>query len=204
MNIDFHLDHSELSLFFRDLAANQLPFAAARALTWTGQDAQKEVKRQLPQRFELRNNWTEKGIRIKPAKKNLMEASVFTKDDWMFLQEEGGIKVPSGKRLAIPSDEWRREGGQRGVIKGKNRPKALINAMKKSNSGTRAFIATMPDGTEGIFKRRSGQRLPLDMLYVLIPDAHVGERFAFEETVVTTARERLSRNFSISLADALK
>ncbi|MBF0171465.1 MAG: hypothetical protein HQK87_10345, partial [Nitrospinae bacterium] len=68
----------------------QLRFAAAQALTRTAQDAQEEVKRQLPERFTIRTGWLARGIRIRPASRNNLKASVLVKDAFMALQETGG------------------------------------------------------------------------------------------------------------------
>jgi hypothetical protein len=75
-----------------DAAQKQVPFALARALTWTAKDAQSDVRGELPRRFTLRNNWVSSGIRITPAKKGAPEALVGSLEPFMARQETGGVK----------------------------------------------------------------------------------------------------------------
>ena len=95
--------------------ARNIPFAVAKALTRTAQDGQIEVKRELGQKFKLRNAWTQQGIRITPAQKLSwpIQAEVYTDTsnartgapDYLVAQDEGGEKVPfgGGHHLAIPT-----------------------------------------------------------------------------------------------------
>lgn len=106
-----------------DLEQKQLPFATARALTWLAMDVQKEERRELPRRFTIRNTWVAKGIRIKPAKKTRLVAEVYSRDDFMERQEEGGTKRPKqGQHLAVPVDARR---NKRGIITKANRPTSI-------------------------------------------------------------------------------
>src|SRR5260370_40269244 len=69
----------DVKRFTRDMdeAANrQIPFALARALTRTAQDAQSDVRSDLPRRFTIRNTWVSRSIRITPATKAKPEAIV--------------------------------------------------------------------------------------------------------------------------------
>ncbi|MBF0371620.1 MAG: hypothetical protein HQL52_19460, partial [Magnetococcales bacterium] len=81
----------------------QARFATAVALTCTAKDAQEEVRRQLPERFTIRTGWLAKGVRVRSARKNNLEAAVTVLDDFMALQETGGMrKSHSGEALAVP------------------------------------------------------------------------------------------------------
>lgn len=188
---------------FDELRFQQVPFAAALALTWTASDAQKAVRGDLPQRFTIRNRWVEMGIRIEKATKAQWprpSAEIYSRDDFMVRQELGGTKVPKGNSLAIPTkDMLRRKGGKRGIIRAKNRPRALLSAKGKR----RAFIAKASDGTRGIFIRRGKKRLPVDMLYQLVPRAQVKPRFDFEPTVREQVQLRFEGHFGRALARAI-
>lgn len=202
--VDISVNTDDVSKWLLFLGRDQIPFAAARALTWTAQDAQKQVQRELPQRFTIRNTFVKRGIRVKPAKKTKLQSSVFTRSDgkfsidFMFQQETGGTKRGRSGDIAVPTDIARRKSGKRGIITKRMRQKAL------NRNSNEFFKATMPDGTKGIFKRRSGKRLPLDMYFVLIPSAPVDARFEFESTVKHIGSTRMERNFALSLTDALQ
>lgn len=183
----------------------QVPFATALALTWTAADAQEAVRDDLPEHFTIRNTWVSKGIRIEPARKAdwpNMSARIYSRDDFMARQEFGGLKVPRGHSLAIPTKEMlARAGGKRGIIRKKSRPKALLR--DRAGAHRRTFIATMGDGTRGIVRRRSKKRLPIDLLYTLVPSARVKPRWDFEPTVREQVQRHFERHFGRALARAI-
>lgn len=105
----------------------QLPFATARALTWTAKESQKEIAAAMPRTFNVTKKWwTQKqptGIKVKSAKKADLEAIVYTTAYFMKLQEEGGIKFPfRGRGILVPTaltpKYGRRSGGSKKLIAG--------------------------------------------------------------------------------------
>ena len=122
---------SNIKQFTRDLSRiekKQVPFATARALTWTAQDVQKWLIKKIPSIFNVTKKWWLKqqptGIKIKPAKKNHLVSSIYTKAYFANLQEEGGTKIPiKSKKLLIPSKKVpksrRKAGGAALMLKGK-------------------------------------------------------------------------------------
>lgn len=219
---------SNIDRLIRDLTdaeRKQLPFAIARSLTWTAQEIQTEVRRELPRRFIIRNTWVSKGIRITPADKRNMTAEVGSLEDFMERQEEGGTKYPTvGKHLAIPIKV---KGTKRGIIRDKDRPKALLEAgvyrstRKRSNRVFKIDETTDPLIRHGLpmgiyashpdRNRKGKNRLPhrqgnkgLTLLYALEPKGDVKERWEFEKTALRTVERRFDRIFKLSLDDALK
>jgi hypothetical protein len=79
-----------------------LPYATAVALTRTAKRAQTKIRRNLPRRFIIRKKWVGKGVQIKPATKKRHVAVIFSRDEFMVRQEEGGIKRPKGRHIAVP------------------------------------------------------------------------------------------------------
>lgn len=178
----------------------QLPFATALALTRTVQDAQAEVRRELPSRFTLRNDWVAKGIRIERATKQTLEASIFSVDDFMILQEKGGTKTPQGRSLAVPLDA---RTNKRGIITAANRPTAL-----RSKPGV--FRATIR-GLDGLWqrvklskKRRTLGERTLKLLYVFKPSVPIKARFGFLDTVRKIVTQRFPRQFELALKQAIR
>ncbi|MCP4369240.1 MAG: hypothetical protein GY797_14160, partial [Deltaproteobacteria bacterium] len=97
-------------------------------MTWTAQDVQKWLIKKIPSIFIVTKKWWLKqqptGIKIKPAKKNDLVSSIYTKAHFAPLQEEGGTKRPArSKNLVIPTKKVpksrRKSGGAAVMLKGK-------------------------------------------------------------------------------------
>jgi|GEM_PF-1217324 len=212
--ITIKVDSSQVVDSLTYVAKEQLPFAGARALTWTAQDAQDAVRRELDKDFMLRNNFVKQGIRIEPASKENLRARIYTRSDgkfsidFMVRQEEGGEKTPThGQNLAIPASSkgttYVRQGeNSRGVIRRDMKPRALLDNKQEYFKGT-------VHGVYGIWKR-TGQkdskgwpRPHVNLMYVLKHEATVKPRFNFMPTVQQTVQERFERNFELSFKDAV-
>lgn len=189
LRLEVKVDFSKLVTGFK-----QVPFATALALTRTAQDAQFEVRRQLPSRFIIRNSWISQGIRITPATKSTLESAVYSKDDFMVRQETGGTKTPiSGSSIAVPEAV---RTNKRGIVTAANRPRALLNK-------PRTFIATI-GGVRGIWQRTTKKRKPLRLLFALVPSVRVSARFGFEKTVRAIVESRFARQFQLAFLQALR
>ncbi len=193
LSIDVRLPevHDRLNKLGRD----QIPFATALALTWTANDARDDVRRGLPDRFEIRSNWLERGIQTKPASKRNLQATVLSRDEFMVRQEYGGTKSPRKKFTALPRQI-------------RSNPKQLITRAKRPGrilKKANVFIADLPGRTDiaGIFQKigRKGMRR---LLYVLDPrPMDVKPRFGFSKTVDGTVAKRFGKNFGKALARAI-
>lgn len=176
-----------------DFGARQVPFATAVALTSSAQDAALEVKRELPQRFVIRNDWVARGVRITPARKEALFSEVYSRDDFMARQEDGGIKRPSGRHIAIPAGVKR---NKRDIVAKANRPKQLLD--KK-----RVFKIDLGDGRQAIVARSTKKRYPIKVLYLLDDKVNVPARFGFARTVTVTASSRFERHFELAIRQGL-
>ncbi len=174
----------------------QISYAAALALTRTAQDAQEEVRRQLPERFTVRTGWVAKGVRIKPARKNNLEAAVTVLDDFMALQETGGIKRShSGEALAVPV-------GARPSPRSVTRPSRFPGALLKK---PRHFIAPFHDDpqTHAVWRRGGRKGRKVKLMYVFADQVRLEPRFDFMETVKGVVEARFGDNFDDALREAL-
>ena len=127
----------------------------------------REVRAAMPQRFVLRSNWIVQGIRVDKATKQKLEASVYSRDKFMGLQEYGGPKHPHGNNLAVPTSLVRRSPKDR--IRRSETPKALGDRVEVVQVGGRKFLA--------LKKRRKGAgKNMLRLMYLLIPRAQLQER----------------------------
>ncbi|RZL38733.1 MAG: hypothetical protein EOP35_05180 [Rubrivivax sp.] len=86
------------------MSAEQVPFASALALTWTGQDVKKEIDGLLPQVFDNPTAYTQAGFRLYPAtKRNLRALVTFREDARHFLnaQVTGGQRTMKALERAL-------------------------------------------------------------------------------------------------------
>ena len=139
MELRVKLDAAALLEGLDDLQKKQIPYALAKTLTDCVKDGQSAVQESLGSKFELRNNFTRQGIRIKPADKrgDRIEADVHTDTanrssgapDYLGQQEVGGEKVPHGghQYIAVPTVYLRILAP--GVIPAELRPKNLLRAV---------------------------------------------------------------------------
>lgn len=122
-----------------------IPYATALTLTRVAQDGQIEMRRQVAQKFKLRNAWTQQGIKITPAEKVSwpITAEVYTDTanatsgapDYLVKQEDGGEKVPFGGRqhIAIPTKYLRKYAPS--IIPDPMRPRNLLPPDAKLGAG---------------------------------------------------------------------
>jgi len=218
------VDASKYIAGVRNLETKQLPFILAKTLTDTVKDGQAEVQRNVRAAFKLRNTWTERGIRIKPADKKgnngQIEADVHTDTanratgapDYLGRQEEGGEKVPYGGRqfIAVPTKYLRQMAP--GAIPAELRPKNLLGATggqfiyrgrkgqqvtgrQKRVRGFEFFLQKLKHGEMAILGRYFTDRDAYPF-YLLIPHARV-KRSGLEmvRTVERVANDRFGRHW---------
>lgn len=168
----------------------QTRFAAALALTRTAQDAKAEIVAELPRRFTIRTGWLAKGIRIRPATKANLVATVLSLDHFMALQETGGAKTPrQGGRLGVPI-------GARPTPSAVTRPGIFPGALMRRG---RSYV--IDEGERVLMFRRAGhgRRSRSELMYVLRPSVAVEPRFGFRDTVTRVALDR----FAVRLGETI-
>lgn len=182
-------------------AADQIPFAVAKALTLTAKDAQKGGKRRFGQAFNLkRKGLPNYAVRIKPAKKRdfpRARAEVGIRDDptleFLKFHEFGGFKRPKRgqRRITIPSKraaKKRRTGKGGGYRKGFSPPE-LVKAGKARYAGGVLLGSLTKRGKEGA-------------LFFFARRARIRPRLGFRKRVRDTARTVYARRLAASLQDA--
>lgn len=180
--------------------AKQLNFAVAKSLTQTAKEVQEEVRKNLPERFTLRRErFIKSGIRFIPATKSKLEAVVYSRDDFMNLQEFGGLKTRrgGGQYLAIPTSMVRRT--PKDIIRKADRPKNLGDKAEVVEINGRKYLAL-----KRARKGANGNRLKL--LYLLVPRANIHERLGMNKDGQRIAKERfmviLKENLAAAVATA--
>lgn len=196
-----------------DEARNRdIPFATALALTRTAQDAAIEVRRNAGYNFTLRNDWTQRNIKVAPAQKLSwpITAEVYTDTgnssapDYLEQQEDGGEKIPHEGHtyIAIPT-KYLREIAGNGVIPAALRPRELLAAFTGTHVGRRSkkdvrtpkalqFVGFKQwhNGDLYIFGRRPDSKRDAIPLYLLKPEVEVRAVLDMEKTVGRIAEER--------------
>lgn len=175
--------------------AQQLRFAAAKALTQTAYEVQKEVRGNMPSRFTLRRQWVVQGIRVTAATKADLTATVYSRDKFMGLQEAGGVKSPLRHYIAVPTSAVRRTKSD--VIKKADRPAAL---------GDKASIVEVKGNKFLALKkaRKGAAKNQLRLLYLLVPRANMKPRLGLSKDGQRIARGRFVENLRRALADAVR
>jgi len=183
---------------FDRLRREQVPFATALALTRTAQDAQAQVRDEMPRRFTLRRRWLQSGIRIERATKRDLRAAVKSRDKMLTKHEFGGTKRPFRGHLAVPSRDLGGSQRKRPIPK-RQRPSAILNR-------PRAFIGSGlgPSNLDFIGQRQRKARRPIHVWYILIERGRIDPRFGFEGTVRLEVEQQFDKRFGEALGKALR
>jgi len=133
-----------------DAEARHVPFVITLGLNWTAQDIRKELAKNLPKQFHIRNGRVEKGLRITPATRSRPEARVGTADWYMQDQEFGDTRSATAKYAGpaeakgvwIPSLELRRGGVIQGLLTRKtlSQQKQVAAAAAKHDTAKRSRV----------------------------------------------------------------
>jgi hypothetical protein len=193
MRINVKSNVKEFTRHLNRIEKKQIPFATARALTWTAQDAQKEIISRIQAVFRNKKKWWLKqqptGIKIIPARKTRLVSTVYTDAYFANLQELGGTKRPHrSKVLLIPTDKV---------------PKSRRKAGGAATMLTQKNVFSTP---RGIYRRKGGKKRKnqtIELLFHKSGTAQIRPRFHFKSTA-GHASERFKVNFIKSLHQALK
>lgn len=171
---------------------SQLPFATARALTWTAKDAKVAVEKRIGTAFDRPTPYTQKAVATQPATKARQFSRVLIKDrqaEYLIRQEEGGTRTPKGTALVVPAGIRRNKYGN--IARGGVR---RLLARQDTFSG-------VIRGTPGIWQRTRAGGMKLLIAYE--PKAEYKPRFKFAQTVEKEAQRAFPDNFERSFRDAV-
>lgn len=124
----------------RAFGESNIRFIAAKSLTRTAQEIQTAVRQHLHTAFVLRRPNFEKSIKVRPATKQNLVASVYTMAGFAALQQTGGKQTAQHGRLAVPRYSNLRE----------------IKAGRKTNPAG-SFITQLKNGGQAIATRAGGE-----------------------------------------------
>lgn len=195
------------------LSARNMKFAVAKTLTNLAQEAQAQVRREMPRRFNIRRPWVVNGIRIRPASRDRLEAWVYSLDsggrrDFMTRQEFGGVKTPEGgKHIAIPLKAVRPTA--KTIIPQYMKPKSLLmygpqknKTAQRAVSRAQAFkVKGKKPGQEWILIRKNGIVQPA---WLLTPRATIDRTDFLTKPTREIVNRRGDILLYVNLREALK
>jgi hypothetical protein len=194
MKLSFTLQNPDI---FRKVEKNVI-FGYARGLTQTAQKAQEDVTEGIRDKFTVRTRWIEKGnkygIKMTPAKKDNLEAAVWTRADWLKVHEKGGTKEPTrSKNLTVPTNNVKRN--KRDLIRKNQRPRSI----------KRSFVIKT-DGGQQLFMERfgKGKRSSTRVMYILEPKARIKKQGTFLEAAQKSVTKNRDKITSRSIDQALR
>jgi len=190
-------DVDEFVKRLNNIQRKQIPFATAISLTKTAQAGQKNVQGVIPHHFKVTKRWWLKqqptGIKIIPATKFRLVATVYTNAHFAELQEEGGTKRPfkSGK-IAIPS------------VNVKTRKLRKSGGARDATGRNKVFFTKLKSGKSAIFRRKGKKRGTAELMYTLDTKAQVKRRFGFKKVLRKSVQKNFKRIFAMQLTKALR
>ena len=165
----------------------QVNFGTAKGLTETAKQGQAAVVGALKGTFTLRGTWFNQnmrhGIKITPARKDKLQAEVKTLADWLEPHETGKDKTAQGGRVAVPTDQIRRN--KRMIIPKAQRPRGLAG---------KAFVLQTKHGPVLAQRITRGKRKGLIILYGLEQKVRIRKQSTFYEPIKKVVSRRLKDN----------
>lgn len=180
-----------------DKLMGQINYGTAAGVTKTAKEGQAASVKSLKSTFTLRNNWFEQnnryGIRIKPATKRDMQAEVRTNADWLERHETGEDKHARGGRVAVPTDQVRRN--KKMIIPRGQRPKGLAGKI---------FVLKSKRGDVLAQRLKRGKRKGLIVLYGLENTVKIKKQSTFYSPIEKVVKRNLVGNVREGIDQALR
>ena len=212
-------DIERLAKWARVMAADQVPFATALALTRTAQDAEKALTAELPRQLDKPTPFTMRAFGVSKATKRALTATIYAKDaqaKYLRWQVYGGQRAPARVAQRLPTAIKVNDFGNipRGEIA------RLIKLAQEGKRLTRARAAKLGVSSKvdlfygdpgngmpaGVYKRvQHGAEHHLVPL-VVFPrvSARYRARFPMRAIVERVVRARFASNYRDAWAQALR
>lgn len=208
MNIKAAVETAATRRYLREVARKQIPFATARALTWTARDVAKDCGEELHKFLDRPTPFTQKAFIGTKAKKTHLVAYVQIKDiqaGYLQYQIRGGKRLPQRKAIGVPTENQKRNPYG-------NLPRGEI---KKLLANPNNFSGTV-HGVAGIWQRghyskkgkwsqkNKSKSTAVRLLVAWEPKATYRKRYPFRRRVRILAARRYPENFRRSFAQAME
>lgn len=203
MNIEIIVDPKQCLGNLTDLEQRQVPFALSKAVNATALDVQTSVRARQRKIFTLRRpDWADRSVKmVKFAKKIDPSATIgihppggdqradiitkFEADTQKISRTGGRVAIPVGAKSA-------------GVIRGRNRPRAMIEA-------ARAFVLQSRNPAVQLIVRRAARgKRALETLYLLVKRVRISPVLRFHLTAAQRIDERFQTHMLTAFDDAMR
>lgn len=162
------------------LCEKDVRFVAAKSLTQTAQEVQTAVRSHIREAFVLRRPNFEKSIKVRPATKQNLEATVYTMAGFAALQQTGGKQTARSGRLAVPQYNNLKQ----------------IKAGRRTNTAG-SFLLRLKSGGHAIASRAGGE---FRILYYLKSLAYTPKRL----NMLEIGEDVSARRFPLIFRDNLR
>jgi hypothetical protein len=170
----------------------QLPFVYALTLTRVAQDAQKELREQLPNDFTIRSPWVSKGIRVQRATKRKLVAIVGSIDHRMAEQAKGAT-VRGKQAVPVRARKTKRK---------KTLPSQWPNKLIERR---RTMIQDLGGGTKALYTLSGkGARTKLKLMYLLLRKVVIPKRWPIAKHVDKAVASNMDRRFREAVTKAVE
>jgi len=201
LDIEVTLDDRRLRRFLRAAPHDQVPFAAALALTNTAKHAQGEVQEAMRRNLTLRSTWAVRGIRVQRAEKRdglrRMAALVGSRDWFMAdqLDEHSNIRRPRQAKYRWQPVGVRTDKGRK--IPKRKRPNAILEEKG---------VYTIRQGRNLLVLQRKGRgrRQRISLLYYGTPDQNLDPAISLHDIARATAKRKLPVEFARAMKRAIR
>jgi hypothetical protein len=177
--------------------SEQLPFATSQALNDMGYKVRDAVRAEMPARFTIRRPWVVNQVDvIQRSTKADLVVTIGPKPTAQFLnlQELGGVKLPHGNFVAIPTSLVKRTKTQ--LISKADKPRQLGDKVFVEQYNGHYWLALK--GGKGAQQRGSNRNLRF--LYLLAPKADVPARLGLHQIGLPIVQ----RDFQSAIATRLE
>ena len=185
-----------------DAMTKQLPFAISQSLNDMAYKVRDQTRAQMPNNFTIRRPWVINQLDvISRSTKRDLSVTIGPKPTAPFLnrQELGGIKLPKGRHVAIPTSLVRRTKTQ--LISKTDRPSQLIASDKVFIEQYRGNSWISLKGVTGAQQR--GANRNLRFLYLLAPQANVKPRLGLRRIGLPIIRQDFKATIAQRLDQAM-
>lgn len=197
-----------------EIASQQVPYAAALALTRTAQDVQAKLRSTMGEFFELKNKFSQSGVQINRAEKRdwplaSSEVGVDERREYLIDHALGNSKRTgsNGSRVAIPdtANTWPSKSENVKLTSSGRVPKSKrVGTLKRKKTGKRRpFVIRGKSGNEVLAIREGKGRYPLKILYAFRRDVQIPKTWAFEKIAQGEAQAVYDKRFNEALAKAI-
>ena len=193
-SVNIHTNMDDLPRVLQNFA-DQLPYATSIALNNTAFGLMRHEKTEMARTLDLKNTWTQRGMRVEKASKRSLKARVGNVRWWMESLVEGGERRPrigithNGRRyLLVPADDMKTSSGKLRKFKSK-----------------KPFVIEAANGRLMLVYRKTKKRLPLKVVGKLVAETdYDAETYPHEQIASEYIAGHFNRYFREAMISAAR